>query len=137
MGHLVLSPVMSKKFRVLVTGSRDWPYSQWIERDLSDLFRLLGDLLVVVHGHCFSGADAIADRWCATTGVKTERFPAEWKKNGFYDPGAGYARNQRMVDTNPNLCLAYIFRSSRGATHCSDRAIIKGIPTVRREVDAL
>ncbi len=46
-------------FRVLVTGSRDWADRQAILNALAEQF-FAHDAVTVVHGHCPTGADAIA-----------------------------------------------------------------------------
>lgn len=114
-------------FRVLLTGSRSWPDPTVIVAALGTLHAEHGDRLVVVHGACRSGADMIADKWCRRSGVAVERFPADWKHAG---RRAGLIRNEAMVATRPDLCLAFIHQSSPGATHCARMAQSAGVPTV-------
>jgi YspA, cpYpsA-related SLOG family len=113
-------------FRVLVTGSRTWPWPEIIHRDLDGLYATHGAALVIVHGDCPRGADADADAWCRRVGVPVELHPAKWSTGR----GAGYARNAAMVATRPAICLAYIHEGSRGASHCAALAEEAGIPTV-------
>jgi len=44
--------------KVLVTGSRDWEDAKAIERELAKL----PPGTIIVHGHCPTGADAMADK---------------------------------------------------------------------------
>lgn len=127
--------------RILVTGSR-----HWLDREAvyHNLFRErittvgLGCRgMIVVHGACPTGADAIADLWCAacqaTAGVQVERHPADWKTHG---KAAGMIRNQKMVDLGADMVLAFPMPDSRGTVDCMERARLAGIPilTVSRRV---
>jgi hypothetical protein len=117
-------------FRVLVTGSRTWTDEAAIRAALAALHREHGARLVVVHGACPTGADAVAERWCRDAGVPVERYPADWST---YGRSAGPHRNREMVNTGPDLCLAFILDASRGATGCADAAKIAGISVRRHE----
>lgn len=82
---------------VIVTGGRDF-------RDGRELYAALDALLafskpewlVIVHGRCKTGADAIADTWARSRDIDCESYPAQWTRHG---KGAGPRRNQRMLDT--------------------------------------
>ncbi|MFJ9671394.1 SLOG family protein [Streptomyces sp. NPDC101221] len=123
-------------YRVLVTGSRDWPTPETVWAALNDIRdeALITDRrLVVVHGACPRGADAHAARWCKTAngfvnGVTEEAHPANWQLEG---KRAGFIRNARMVNLGADVCLAFIKDGSRGATHTARLADQAGIP-VRR-----
>lgn len=122
---------MSTK-RILVTGSRTWDDDWTVEHALVDAW--IGfdpDPVVVVHGACSRGADAIADRWAQShhernDTVDVERHPADWKG---YGKAAGFIRNAEMVAAGADLCLAFIRNRSRGATDCLTQARNAGIPT--------
>jgi hypothetical protein len=126
-------------YRVLVTGSRDWPAPGVVWAALNDVQADLlptGRPLVVVHGACPRGADAHAAQWAAvagqfTTGVLEEAHPADWRPGGVLDRGAGFRRNTAMVQLGADVCLAFIKDGSRGASHTASRAEQAGIP-VRR-----
>lgn len=132
--------------RVLVTGSRDWPYSSVIERELNDLvlahpLAFMGDdTLTVVEGTCPTGADEYAYRWALrmATGhpsnVESERHPAAWKTHG---NAAGLIRNQEMVDAGADLCLAFRYMGSKGTMDCVNRASVAGIPIRMLELDLI
>jgi len=87
--------------RVLVCGSRSWTDADAIRCELNPL-PPAG--LTILHGACRTGADWIADEWCREFNVTTERFPANWRK---YGKGAGPMRNRAMLDTHPDLVLAF------------------------------
>ena len=122
------------KYVVLVTGSRTWPQPEWIYEDLHQLHELFGDLLVVRHGKCRSGADNWAKQFCEAERIEQDQVPADWDK---YGRRAGFVRNAEMVDKFPvpNLCLAYIHFNSNGATMCSDIADNAGVYVLRREIN--
>jgi hypothetical protein len=113
-------------FRLLVTGSRLWTDHQLVAAVLDGFWVDHHDRLVVVHGACRYGADAIADQWAASHGVTVQRFPADWRR---YGRMAGMIRNTTMVATDPHRCVAFIHRHSPGATHCAETARHAGIPT--------
>jgi hypothetical protein len=43
------------------------------------------------------GVDLEGEAWASLNEVPIKRFPAEWNKDGIYDPGAGYKRNKQMA----------------------------------------
>lgn len=51
-------------------------------------------------------------------------------KRSDYCPTAGHRRNQDMVDSGADVCLAFIQDGSSGATHCADAARAAGIVTI-------
>jgi hypothetical protein len=121
--------------RLLVTGSRTWTNEATIEDGLRTAWHELRDYgwhqVVLVHGACPDGADAIADKIWREHGLPVERHPAEWRPYGIYNPQAGKVRNKLMVDLGADLCLAFIHKDSAGATHCANTAEAAGI-RVRR-----
>lgn len=113
------------RYRVLVTGSRDWEHPLRIDIELDRIWHAY-PYLVVVHGGA-RGADQMAEQWARAHAVPTEVHQAYWGIDGKM---AGRLRNQRMVDLGAGVCLAFIRDHSRGATHCATIAIAAGIPTV-------
>lgn len=121
---------MSDRARVLVTGSRDWDDIEAIHEALFEVSREYSvDGIVLVHGACPTGADAIADKlWRALpqdTAPMLELHAADWQK---YGRRAGPIRNRKMVDLGADICLAFIKNSSGGAENALRLARNAGIP---------
>lgn len=119
---------------LILTGSRTWDDAKTIREALDAVARGLieaGDLeLVVRHGACPNGADAIADMWVRSwtdpaLHVTADRHPALWRKFG---KRAGMVRNEQMIALGASLVLAFIRDDSPGATHCAELASDRGIP---------
>lgn len=136
--------------RLLITGSRSWSDKDRLWQVLDSTAealahhnreRYITEGLHLVSGHAY-GADALGEAWFL------ERFPleepevwrADWRKHG---RRAGPIRNVAMVDSGPDLCVAFIMpcdkdnctrgdlHGSHGAVHCADYAAEKGVPTTR------
>lgn len=126
--------------RLLITGSRTWDDPAYIARVLDELYRTsLG--LLVIHGACPAGADAMADAWAVRRraegrSVLIERFPANWDR---YGRAAGMVRNAEMVaavGTGGSVaCHAFIRDGSKGASHCVKLARRAGIPVTVHDWD--
>jgi hypothetical protein len=137
--------------RVLVTGSRSWTDDQAVADALLDAWHDItqtigtGARMIVVHGDCPTGADAIAKQWARSNDRIQEPHPADWAapcpdnclpkphrktsaKHGEYCPLAGHRRNQFMVDLGADLVLAFHRDNSRGTDDCIRRAKKAGIP---------
>lgn len=116
-------------YRILVTGSRAWTdyntLSKSLAIEVTNAMRSGLDV-VVVHGDCPTGADAMAQRFCEENDIETERHPADWSVG----KKAGPLRNQHMVDLGADICLAYPIAGSRGTLHCMKAAKTAGIPVV-------
>lgn len=121
--------------RVLVTGSRDWPNPGVVHLALEEAFDRAtvqeGDSLIVVHGGCPSGADAHADEWAHRLNrqglpVEIEVHSADWEQ---FKKRAGFVRNAEMVNLGADLCLAFIYNESKGASHTARLAKKAGIET--------
>lgn len=114
------------KLRVLVTGSRDWPDEQQVRDALRGVASgIASQNVLVVHGHCPTGADAHADMAARIFGMQVERHPADWTK---YGRRAGPLRNAEMVRLGADICLAFIRDNSRGASMTAHLAESAGIP---------
>lgn len=120
--------------RVILTGSRAFDDARTIREALDALARGLIEAsqadLVLIHGACSSGADAIGDMWVRSwtnpaLHVTAERHPALWQKFG---KRAGIVRNELMVARGADLALAFIRDDSPGATHCAELASDAGMP---------
>ena len=125
-------------YRILITGSRDWDDPAKISYEMGLAIgqsgASLGDV-VIVHGACRAGADAIADRIARDYGYRIERHPADWRPDGKLDRSAGYRRNAEMVALGADVMLAFIRDDSAGATHCATMAAQAGIETRRYTAD--
>jgi len=108
--------------KVIVCGSRGW--KDWVtikER----LFKLPPDT-IVIEGGCV-GADLIArDVALEHLGLEVVEFPAAWKK---YGKAAGPKRNIKMLDTKPDLVIAFHddLSGSKGTKHIVTEAKKRGI----------
>lgn len=117
---------MTSDVIVIVCGSRNWTNDRilWARLDA-----LLAEHpgLVIRHGGCPAGADAMADGWCRNRSVPRHIYPANWDH---YGKRAGYARNAQMAKAEPKavLCLAFWDGSSRGTGNMQDEAKRAGIP---------
>ena len=134
------------EFRLLVAGSRTW-------MDAARFAFALGEAtgeamkaghpmseIVIIHGACPKGADAMAERLARDYRLRTEPHPADWDTHG---KRAGFIRNEAMVSLGADLALAFIMpcllpscrdrkpHGTHGASHCARLAERAGI-TVRR-----
>lgn len=133
--------------RVLVTGSRDLADPKPVHEALWAQVRIAGGVadLVVVEGRCpYGGADLHAQTFCELYGAVNVPFPALWevpcgpscphtrrRKNGdIYYSCAGFIRNQRMVDSGADVCLAFPRGASKGTRDCAARAKSALIPVI-------
>jgi hypothetical protein len=92
----------------------------------------IGEAVVVVHGHCPTGADHWADLWASETldpEVSVERHPADWSRG----KRGGPERNARMVAAGADVCLAFPLPGSRGTVDCMRKAQAAGIPVLTVE----
>jgi hypothetical protein len=141
--------------RILVTGSRTWLDYHSVAHAINHYIAenaVMGvdsrgfpvdwntSEVVIVHGACPTGADALATEYALCNWIAQEPHPADWKHLG---RSAGLDRNEKMVNLGADVCLAFIDRchkpscrgkkphGSHGATHCSSLAESAGIE-VRR-----
>lgn len=110
MEAIVSMPRPRELARLLVTSSRGY-------RDRATVFRVLENFLItygsilVVHGHCKSGGDAIANEWAEyhkSPLIDVEPHPVEpedWVSQGL---GAGLERNRNMVFRGAVECAAFL-----------------------------
>ena len=125
---------MSRPYRILVTGSRDWSNAASVTREFHALwYRLNGNQppeghtrIIVVDGAA-PGLDEIAHREAVRRGWGSERHPADWTTHG---KRAGPIRNQAMVDLGADICLAFPTASSVGTWDCVRRANRAGIRVI-------
>lgn len=117
--------------RVLVTGDRNWTDGVFIEEVLKNLaaaYKLPYESIVLVHGNA-RGADKVAAHRATLLGFGIEAYPAKWDEHG---RAAGPIRNQQMLMTGVDLCLAFHndIDSSKGTRDMIGRCAGNGVPTV-------
>lgn len=119
---------MTRPYRILVTGSREWHDSVSVARELGALRKRLepGREIVVVHGAA-KGLDTIAAFAAGVMKLTVEPHPADWTTHG---KNAGPIRNQAMVDLGADICLAFPTASSVGTWDCVRRANKAGIRVI-------
>lgn len=109
-------------FIILITG----------QREESDRFRgLIRNLLQeykptkVIFGEC-TGVDSVARKVCKDMEIEYEVFEADWSRG----KRGGYIRNKKMIDTEPNLVLAFHrdIMYSKGTKMCVKLAKEADIP---------
>lgn len=120
--------------RILITGSRDLTDANVVVEAITNLSASAPVTIVV--GDCPTGADLfargfwgqiIADRHHPETPDNLRVFKADWQAHG---KAAGPLRNQAMVDSGADVCLAFYKQGAgnRGTSDCVTRARAAGIP---------
>lgn len=113
-------------YTIMVTGSRFYTDVQFVHNVLDRYSKdHLPDVHLIEGGA--GGADRIARKWAIRNNVTFTTFQAEWDKYGRL---AGPLRNQRMVDSNPDICLAFPHPGSKGTHDAINRARNAGIETL-------
>lgn len=108
--------------KLLVCGDRKWTDREMIRERI---VYFGPDLLI--HGKA-RGADTIAGEEAKKLGVSVEEYPPDLETHG--SPRAYHIRNQQMIDTQPNLVLAFVLSTSRGTWDTVRRARAKFIDVV-------
>jgi hypothetical protein len=124
--------------KVLVTGSRDYKNQLGMRR----VFDKLAEKtlrIIIVHGDCPTGADAMATELAKEYGFEVRAYPADWDaaKAAGNPKSAGPIRNAKMIrDEHPHkdgtsfdLGIAFTpdLERSRGTKDCHTRARAAGI----------
>lgn len=118
--------------RVLITGSRTWPHDDTL-LPIAVMNQYLAEYptreLIFTVGDCPTGIDYI---WREIVGEAEpdclDVHEAHWDR---YGANAGPIRNQAMVNTVPDIALAFSngpIAISRGTWDCWRRAVKVGIP---------
>lgn len=121
---------MTASLRILVTGARALSDADRV-MVFAALRRVTAEALadgvpvVIIEGDCpFGGVDLAAREWGeGSTGVTVETYPPDRRSTAAY-----HARNQQMVDSGADWCLAFPAPGSRGTWDCLRRAAEAGIP---------
>lgn len=105
--------------KVIICGSRDWYDIMIIRRRLMKLQDQFPDA-IIIEGGC-DGADLVARRVAKSIGLDLVEFPANWTR---YGKSAGPIRNIKMLDTKPQLVIAFHddLENSKGTKHIVDEA---------------
>lgn len=129
---------------LLLTGSRMWTYLPAIASALTLYIHHAfgrGRRLLVLHGDCNQGADALAKIWLARRTslgwpVAQHAFPADWtgpcvadrcpgdhrrrrrRDGAWFCPDAGRYRNEQMVAAGPQWCEGFNRNHSPGTSGC-------------------
>ncbi|MEU0110655.1 SLOG family protein [Streptomyces sp. NPDC006251] len=124
--------------RVLVCGSRRWPWPRTVEAVLDRLTNRYGQDLVVIEGAA-TGADRAAHDWCSHHGLGRDRhrcYPVDWAAEKEARPDrwrmAGPERNTRMLlNEHPRLVVAFhdhFAPASGGTSDMALRAVLSEVP---------
>jgi hypothetical protein len=114
--------------RILVTISTDYPWPGIAVRALMKAIYDPGVAMEVTVVHGASQMDWLLAGAALALKQGHEPHPADWKVK---HRAAGPIRNQEMVDSGADLCLAFMSENSRGARDCASRAEAAGIRTIR------
>lgn len=114
----------TKPYRILVCGGVEWSNITLTEAVLDGYRQQMHDKdqpISIVQGGA-RGADFIAKAWAEKHDIPCETFNAEWKR---YGRGAGPIRNSAMLETSPDLVIA--FPGGRGTNDTVTKAAKLGI----------
>lgn len=107
---------------VLACGSQGWDRPELVGERLA---RLPAGT-VVVHGQCPRGADLHVALHCRALGIEQRPYAAKWRSAG---RDAGWQRNRRMLDEEPEveLVLAFWDGASPGTKDMIDESRRRGL----------
>lgn len=118
--------------RVLICGDRNWTDVRRIGNFLIELTRAntpqyRGHDITIIHGAA-RGADTIAGVLAEWMGLKVEAYPADWEQ---YKRAAGPIRNQQMLASGIDLCIAFhnYIENSKGTADMVHRCTLAGVET--------
>jgi hypothetical protein len=113
--------------RVLICGARAWYDMDRMNIALTRLFEELQPSECITGGA--RGADQLANAWVAENYplVRREVMNADWNR---YGKSAGFRRNEAMLDTNPDVVIAFIEGEARGTMHTVRTAQDRKIKTI-------
>jgi len=120
--------------RILITGGRNWNNYKQIKQAIAFTLLVNGSdpaEVTLIHGNA-RGADLLGAEAAEGLGLNIEVHPARWD---IYGRGAGPIRNQEMVDSGADLCLAFLMPGSTGTADCIRRARKAGIPVIIHNLD--
>ena len=107
----------------IVCGGRDYNDYEFVRITLDEINEFVG-LTRIIEGGA-RGADSLARRWALEANVELVTVYAEWDR---YGKSAGYKRNVKMADLNPDLIIAY--PGGRGTQMMKDIGTQRGIRVI-------
>ena len=123
-----LIKMITRGMKILITGDRN--FSSLGKKIIENLFQQLKEKdVMIIHGHCPSGADHYADTCANNLKIPVKRYPANWKK---YGKAAGPIRNRQMIEIEkPNVVFAFHdkIEASKGTKDTVNCSIKSKIPT--------
>jgi len=121
---------------ILATGSRTYTDLKMVAKTLHRYREVRGkpeeaiersqETPTLLHGGA-DGADKLAEKVARHLGWNIDRRPAEWDR---YGKRAGFVRNLKMLDEEPDLVLAFWDGRSKGTAHCIAQAVRRGLYVV-------
>jgi hypothetical protein len=117
------------KWRILICGSRDWPYRSHVFNRVEKLHaELRGNLLIIAGGA--AGPDSWAVEAAKRLDIETIVVQPTWRRpNGSLNTEAGRERNIQMLDMRPDFVIAFWYNESGGTAHTIRNAQIRDIRT--------
>lgn len=124
-------PCRRANLRVIVTGSRSIPYTEW--EKVKAILDLESDYLIekygvvapiIVHGGA-RGIDTMARTWAERNCAMSEKHWPDYKRYGRMR--APHVRNKLMVDLGAHLVIGIVKDDSKGTRSCLDKAEAAGI----------
>lgn len=108
--------------KVLICGSRDFPYTDFLFTFIKGLDKF--DTVIVGGAR---GPDTQAERLARSYQIPVEVYPAPWEE---YGKRAGPVRNQQMLDQGkPDMVVAFWDGESRGTHDMIERSRKAGVFT--------
>ena len=109
--------------RLIIAGTRTFEDYDLLKKEVDSF---IGNNEPTIISGLARGADMLACDYAAEKGFPLEGFQAQWKVNGYYDPGAGLKRNKLMAKSATHL-IAFWDRKSTGTAHMIDYAEKTGL----------
>ena len=112
--------------RVLIFGGRWFADPYVMETEMDKLHRMF-NFSAVIEGDA-RGADRLGGQWARKRGIPLVVCPADW--NGPHGKGAGFVRNQSMLDDHkPDIGVA--FPGGKGTADMARRCEAASVPVFR------
>lgn len=108
---------------ILICGGRDYQDRETFNAMLDGFVDLVEK---VIEGGA-QGADSLASEWAIINNKDHVKVPADWDNNG---RAAGFIRNQKMINMNPDLVIAFWDGKSKGTKDTISKAKTAKIKTL-------